>query len=90
VNHEESLDVVTSKGLTGFFADDQKAIKDGALIDGFVYKGEPQTPGFYAIRQPGESVSIMLILEDGQIAYGDCATVQYSGVAGRNPVFHCR
>lgn len=81
------IDVIASPGLTGFFADDQKAIKDGAVADGFVYRGEPKTPGFSAIRQAGESVSVMLVLEDGQVAYGDCVTVQYSGVGGRQPVF---
>ena len=29
----------------------------------------------------------MLILEDGQIAWGDCAAVQYSGAGGRDPLF---
>ena len=29
----------------------------------------------------------MLLLEDGQIAYGDCAAVQYSGAGGRDPLF---
>lgn len=29
----------------------------------------------------------MLILEDGQVANGDCVTVQYSGVGGRDPLF---
>ena len=29
----------------------------------------------------------MLVLEDGQIAYGDCAAVQYSGAGGRDPLF---
>ena len=29
----------------------------------------------------------MLILEDGQVAYGDCAAVQYSGAGGRDPLF---
>lgn len=81
------IDVIASSGLTGFFADDQKAIKDGATADGFVYRGEPKTPGFHTIRQAGESVSVMLVLEDGQVAYGDCSTVQYSGVGGRHPVF---
>ena len=35
----------------------------------------------------GESISVMLILEDGQVAYGDCAAVQYSGAGGRDPLF---
>ena len=51
------------------------------------YVGEPVTEGFTAVRQAGESISVMLILEDGQIAYGDCAAVQYSGAGGRDPLF---
>ena len=81
------VDVVCSKALTGFYFDDQRAIKKGADHDGFTYLGDPVTPGFQAIRQSGEAVSVMLVLEDGQIAYGDCAAVQYSGAGGRDPLF---
>ena len=79
--------VVCSAGKTGFFFDDQKAIKGGAVSDGAAYIGEPMTPGFRSVRQAGESISVMFILEDGQIAYGDCAAVQYSGAGGRDPLF---
>ncbi len=79
--------VVCSAGRTGFFFDDQKAIKAGAKSDGAAYIGEAMTPGFEKIRQAGESISVMLILEDGQVAYGDCAAVQYSGAGGRDPLF---
>jgi len=48
------------------------------------------TPGFTAVRQAGEAISVMLILEDGQIAWGDCAAVQYSGAGGRDPLFLAR
>ncbi len=65
------VDAVFSRGYSAFFFDDQKAIKSGAGHDGFVYVGEPMTPGFSRIRQAGQSVSVMLILEDGQIAEGD-------------------
>ncbi|WP_350345142.1 methylaspartate ammonia-lyase [Proteinivorax tanatarense] len=81
------IDVVTSCGLTGFYFDDQRAIKGDAVQDGFTYKGEAVTNGFTSIRQQGESLSIMFKLEDGQIAYGDCAAVQYSGAGGRDPLF---
>jgi methylaspartate ammonia-lyase len=81
------IDVVCSAGRTGFFFDDQRAIKKGAKHDGFTYVGEPVTEGFKAVRQAGESISVMLILEDGQVAYGDCAAVQYSGAGGRDPLF---
>ncbi len=81
------VDVVASAGKTGFYFDDQKAIKMGAGHDGMFYVGEPQTEGFTKIRIPGESISVMLILDDGQVAFGDCAAVQYSGAGGRDPLF---
>ncbi|MGI6066466.1 MAG: methylaspartate ammonia-lyase [Bacillota bacterium] len=76
-----------ARGLTGFFFDDQRAIKKGAVADGAVYRGCPITPGFQSVRQPGEAISVLLLLEDGQVAYGDCAAVQYSGAGGRDPLF---
>ncbi len=81
------VDVVCSKSYTGFYFDDQKAIKSGAQTDGVTYVGAPQTEGFTAIRQAGEAISIMFILEDGTIGHGDCAAVQYSGAGGRDPLF---
>lgn len=81
------IDIVCSAGRTGFYFDDQRAIKKGAAQDGFTYKGTPVTEGFSAVRVAGESISVMMILEDGQVAYGDCAAVQYSGAGGRDPLF---
>ena len=81
------IDIICSQGKTGFYFDDQRAIKNGAKSDGFTYIGDVITRGFTSIRQSGESISVMIILEDKQIAYGDCAAVQYSGAGGRDPVF---
>ena len=81
------VDLVCAPGRTGFFFDDQKAIKMGAKSNGAAYEGAPVTPGFKSIRQAGESISVMIKLEDGQIAWGDCAAVQYSGAGGRDPLF---
>ena len=83
-------DIVCAAGRTGFFFDDQKAIKTTAVADGNAYIGEPRTAGFTRVRQAGESISILFILEDGQIAHGDCAAVQYSGTGGRDPLFLAR
>lgn len=79
--------VTFSKGNSAFFFDDQRAIKNGAAHDGFVYVGEPVTPKFSRIREAGQSISVLLLLDDGQIALGDCAAVQYSGAGGRDPLF---
>jgi methylaspartate ammonia-lyase len=81
------VDFICASGRTGFFFDDQRAIKKGAVPDGAAYKGKPVTDGFIAVRQAGESISVLLLLDDGQIAFGDCAAVQYSGAGGRDPLF---
>ncbi|WP_114285301.1 methylaspartate ammonia-lyase [Candidatus Halocynthiibacter alkanivorans] len=79
--------VYFAAGFSAFYFDDQAAIKAGAQPDGFTYPGPAGTPGFERIRQRGESISVLLELENGQIAEGDCAAVQYSGAAGRDPLF---
>lgn len=81
------IDVILTKSYTGFYFDDQKAIKQGAGHDGFMYVGEAVTEGFTSIRQAGEAISVQLVLEDGTVGYGDCAAVQYSGAGGRDPLF---
>jgi methylaspartate ammonia-lyase len=80
--------VLCTPGKSGFFFDDQMAIRRGAFHEGFDYQGAPTTVGFKRIRQPGESVSVMLLLSDGDVAVGDCVTVQYPGAGGRDPLFH--
>ena len=74
-------------GFSSFYFDDQKAIKTGAGQDGFVYVGKAVTDGFREIRQAGECVSVLLVLDNGGVAVGDCAAVQYSGAGGRDPLF---
>jgi methylaspartate ammonia-lyase len=78
---------IFTRGAAAFFFDDQRAIRKGAGHDGFFYEGTPITPGFSRIRMAGESISVMLVLEDGQVALGDCAAIQYSGAGGRDPLF---
>ncbi|HEY5438765.1 MAG TPA: methylaspartate ammonia-lyase [Acidimicrobiales bacterium] len=80
------VDVIYTPVATGFFRDDQVAIRAGRDRDGFFYLGTPVTPGFRAIREPGMAVSVSLILSDGQVALGDCAEVQYAGAGGRAPL----
>jgi methylaspartate ammonia-lyase len=78
------LDVVCTPVDAGFFRDDQNAIRSGLGHNGFLYEGTPVTPGFREIREAGVAVSVMLILDDGQVALGDCAEVQYAGAGGRS------
>ena len=76
--------VIATPGLNGFYNDDKMAIRAGAKMDGFAYRGKPVTPGFRSIRQPGECASIMFMLDDGNYAFGDATVVQYSATGGRD------
>ncbi|MBV9585997.1 MAG: methylaspartate ammonia-lyase, partial [Alphaproteobacteria bacterium] len=72
-------DVIAVPGRAGFFNRDLAAVKAGAKADGFAYPGRPVSPGFTRIVQPGTAISVMLVLEDGQVAFGDCMDVILSG-----------
>jgi len=80
--------LIASIGLGGSVYKDLAAIKQGAEPDGpLLYKGKPVTKGFSRIVQPGTSVSIQMVLEDGSIAIGDCTQVILVGIAGREDIF---
>jgi methylaspartate ammonia-lyase len=80
-------DVILAPGMGAFFYDDQAAIRGGVAEDGFLYRALPLTPGFHQIRQPATSLGIGLRLSDGGVVWGDAMSVQYSGAAGRDPLF---
>ncbi|MER8678261.1 methylaspartate ammonia-lyase [Mesorhizobium sp. M0037] len=80
-------DVLLAPGNGAFFYDDQAAIRSGATQDGFIYVGEPMTPGFTSLRAPASSLSIGLVLTDDTVVWGDMMGVQYSGAGGRDPLF---
>jgi methylaspartate ammonia-lyase len=74
-------------GQSGSYNKDLAAMRAGATADGFIYIGDPVTPGFKHIVQPGGAVSIMLVLEDDEVAFGDGMDVIFSGAAGRDVLF---
>lgn len=79
--------IVCSEGYGGFFWDDFAAIKKGAIQDGDTFVGEPVHEGFTAIRMPGKAVSVCLIMDDGQVPFGDCLITQAPSESGREPIF---
>ena len=79
--------VHTAVGLSGFAHKDLAGIKTGAPGNGFFYDGRPVTPGFSEISQESRVLSVMLRLEDGNIAHGDCLDVIFAGAAGRDRPF---
>lgn len=81
-------DVVCAVGRGGYFNKDHVAARAaGTTADGFELRGTPVLPGFDRIIQPGTAVSVMLCLDDGQVAFGDCVDVILAGIAGRDPRF---
>lgn len=80
-------EVVYSIGQSGYMHRDLMAIKAGAVADGFIFHGDPVLPGYQKIVEPGTTISVMLRLDDGQVAFGDCADVILAGAAGRDRVF---
>src|SRR5262249_52825318 len=83
----KASDVQFSVGTSGYVHRDLMAIKGGARPDGFVYEGAPVLPGYHRIVEPGNTVSVMLMLEDGQAAFAACADVILTALAGRDRVF---
>jgi methylaspartate ammonia-lyase len=77
--------IVLSLGAGGYWVQDQEAIQAGAKQDGFLFEGTPVLPGFRAIREPSIAYCVSLVLDDGQVAYGDCLSVFNAGHAGRPP-----
>jgi methylaspartate ammonia-lyase len=59
------------------------------------YTADPVTPGFRRAREVAQAVSVGLIVEDAstgsgrreKVAWGDCVAVEFSGKAGRDPLF---
>jgi methylaspartate ammonia-lyase len=71
----------------GYYNEDLDAIRSGARKDGFVYAGTPVSPGFDRIKEPSEAVSIVLVLDNGQVVAGDALSVEFAAAGGRSGRF---
>ncbi len=81
------VNLIVAPAQGAFFYDDQAAIRAGRTRDGAAYLGTPVTAGFPAVRIAAQALSVGLVLSDASIAWGDMVSVQYSGAAGRDPLF---
>ena len=72
-----------SAGIGGYYWRDQEAIAQGAERDGFLYRGQPVTPGFDKIIQVSSTVLLTAQADDGREIHGDCATVNHAFRSGR-------
>ncbi len=82
----EIIDIIASPALTGFYFDDQKAIKCGAKTDGLNYKGDTATPGFESVRQAGEAFQLNLFF---QMAAREAETVQLFSILAQVAEIPC-
>ena len=80
-------DILTVPSQGAYYFDDLAALQTEPIPVQDRYRANPITPGFQAVREPAEALSVGLVLEDGRIAWGDCTAVEFSGAAGRDPVF---
>lgn len=71
----------------GYYCEDLAALQSNPMPVAERYAAPGVTPGFRAVREVAEAVSVGLALDDGRVAWGDCVAVAYSGKAGRFPVF---
>jgi methylaspartate ammonia-lyase len=85
MNHISRVLVVPVVG--GYYHEDLTALQDHPLPLEDRYTAAPVTAGFRAVRQVAEGVSVGLVLDSGQVGWGDCVAVAYGGIAGREPVF---
>lgn len=70
-----------------YYYDDLAALQSAAMPLSERYAAAPLTPGFRRVREVAEAVSVGLVLDDDRVAWGDCVAVEFSGKAGRDPVF---
>ena len=79
--------VLAVPAVGAYYYDDLAALQSDAMPLSERYGAAPVTPGFRRVREVAEAVSVGLVLDDGQVAWGDCVAVEFSGKAGRDPVF---
>ncbi|MGD2145563.1 MAG: methylaspartate ammonia-lyase [Anaerolineae bacterium] len=79
--------VLAVPAVGAYYYDDLAALQSEPIPLSERYAAPPVTPGFRRAREVAEAVSVGLVLDDGQVAWGDCTAVEFSGKAGRHPVF---
>ena len=82
--------ILAVPAVGAYYFDDLAALQAEPMPPAERYTAAPVTPGFRRVREPAEAVSVGLALDDGRVAWGDCVAVEFSGKAGRDPVFRAQ
>lgn len=93
----EIVGVLAVPATGAYYYTDLAALQDTPVPLADQYTAEPTTPGFRRIREVADAVSVGLILNVSastaphpdafRIVWGDCVSVAYAGIGGREPVF---
>jgi methylaspartate ammonia-lyase len=86
-NHPTIAKVLAVPAVGAGYYEDLAALQAKYVALPQRFEAPAVTPGFRAVREVAEGVSVGLLLSTGQVAWGDCLAVSYSGRAGRDPVF---
>ena len=87
--------VLAAPAVGAGYYEDLSALQDQSIPLSQRFTAAPVTPGFQAVREVAEAVSVGLVVagppqgarRKRRIVWGDCMGVAYSGTAGRDPVF---
>ena len=73
--------VLAVPAVAAGYYEDLAALRAGLVPLPERFTAAPVTPGFRAVREVAEAVSVGFVLDTGQVAWGDCVAVAYSGKA---------
>jgi methylaspartate ammonia-lyase len=90
--------VLAVSGVGAGYYDDLTALQAERIPLPQRFTAAPVSPGFRAVREVAEVVSVGLVLDDipqvsagkSRVAWGDCVAVAYGAKAGRDPLFRAR
>ncbi len=83
----EVRELLTAPGTGSYFCEDIAALHARSIPESDRATTPGVTTGFHFVRQPAETLSVGLRLEDGFVAWGDCVGVSYGGKSGREGLF---
>lgn len=83
-------DILAVPAEGAYYYDDLTALQAAPLSVAERYTAEPATPGFRRVREAAEALSVGLVLDGDQVTWGDCVAVEFSGKAGRYPLFRAQ
>jgi methylaspartate ammonia-lyase len=86
-DHPQIVQVLAVPAVGAGYYEDLAALQQEYVALPQRFTAPAVTPGFRAVREVAEGVSVGLVLDTGQVAWGDCVAVSYSGKAGRDPIF---